>query len=291
MALKAIGFSPDATSATNGMTKLNGLIGTECKPEGLNRALHDFIDELRPAVVGAYHVMCSDETERECSEAFHRWFATRMLPDLKPARRAVFCTANLGARYEQGAAGIAEAHYATPATQDSVKLLVVKISSHAAVSNGPDGPEYGWLDRYGCQSACCGALAHLLEGSELPALCELARVFAADGRDRLGALRDASRVPIQERALRAAVANARLQADQAVLDIEQHRPHTPTVFLVLPCVTVNRPGPDTELLVGQYAVDWTEDSPERKYRGLGDDPAAYRVGHEQGRVFIEDDTP
>ena len=49
------------------------------------------------------------------------------------------------------------------------------------------------------------------------------------------------------------------------------------MFLVLPCVTINRPGPDTELLVGQYGIDWTQDSAEIKYSGLGDNPAAYRV--------------
>ncbi len=55
------------------------------------------------------------------------------------------------------------------------------------------------------------------------------------------------------------------------------------MFLVLPCVTINRPGPDTELLVGQYGVDWTEDSPQIKYCGLGDDPGVF-LGNEFQRV-------
>jgi hypothetical protein len=268
------------------MTKLHDLTGTEYKLEHLGWALREFVDELRPAVVGVCHVMCSDETERECAEAFHRWFAGRSLPDLKPARRAAFHTVNLGARYEWGAVRIAEEHFSAPASKGAFKLLVVKINSHVAVRSTPEGPEYGWLDRYGGESACCGALAAMMEGSELPAVQELAQAFGADGRNRIGVLHDASRVPIRQRALLAAVTNARLQAQRAVLDIEEHRPHCPTMFLVLPCVTINRPGPDTELMVGQYGVDWTAGSPEIKYRGLGDDPAAYSVRHEQGLAVV-----
>jgi hypothetical protein len=270
------------------MTRLRDLIGTECTLERLSGSLREFVEELRPTVVGAYHVMCSDETERECGEAFDRWIARPLLPDLKPARRAVFHTVNLGARYEWGAVRIAEEHFAAPTAAGALKLLVVKINAHVAVRHTSAGPEYGWLHRYGTPSACCGALAAMLEGSDLPAAQELAQLFSADGLDRVGILRDQSRVPIPQRALLAAVTNARLQAQRAVLDIQEHRPHCPAIFLVLPCVTINRPGPDTELLVGQYGIDWTEDSPEIKYSGLGDDPAAYRVVHEQGRAVVTD---
>jgi hypothetical protein len=59
---------------------------------------------------------------------------------------------------------------------------------------------------------------------------------------------------------------------------------------VLPCVTINRVAePNTELVIGQYGIDRTEQTPAIKHRGLGDDPAGYRVRHEQGRVVIEDD--
>ena len=270
------------------MIKLRDLVGTEGKSERLGGALREFVTELRPAAVGAYQVTCSDETERECAEAFHRWFADRMLPDLKPVRRAAFQTVNLGARYEWGAIRIAEEHYATPESRDAVKLLVVKINAHVAVRNAPEGPEYGWIDRYGVESTCCGALAALLEGSQLPAVRELAQTFSIGDRNRVDILHDLSRVPIRQRALRAAIVDARLQSQRAVLDIEEHRPNTPTMFLVLPCVTINRPGPDTELLVGDHGIDWTEDSAEIKYSGLGDDPAAYRIRHERGVLVVED---
>ena len=97
--------------------KLHDLIGRECKLEGTCGLLRDFVAELGPAAVGAHHVTCSDETERECAEVFHRWFAGRMLPDLKSAARAAFRTVNLGGRYERGSAQIAEEHFTAPAAR------------------------------------------------------------------------------------------------------------------------------------------------------------------------------
>ncbi len=271
-------------------TKLHALIGVECKLESTSATLREYVEELAPAAVGACHVTCSDESERECAEAFRRWFAGRLLPELKPADRAVFHTVNLGARYEWGTVRVAEEHYAVPnISARGFNLMLVKINSHVAVRDADEGLEYGWLDRYGCRSACCGALTALMKGSQLPAVRELEGLFALDGLDRLGTLLDVGRVPIERRALLAAAVNTRLQARRAAADVEEHRPRRPALFLVVPCVTINRPGPDTELVVGRYEVDWRGDAPTTKYRGLGDDPAAYRVTHQRRRVLIEDD--
>jgi hypothetical protein len=269
--------------------KLHDLIGKESRLESASSALREFVGELSPSVVGAHHVTCSDETERECAEAFQRWFAGRMLPNLKPAVRVALRTVNRGARYERGSVHVAEAHFAASASQGATRVLVVKINSHVAVRDTVAGRAYGRLTRYGRESACCGALTALMEGAELPAVRELARVFALDGRDRVGVLHDSHRVPPEQRALLAAVVNARLQARRAVADIKERRPHAPAIFLVVPCVTINRPGPDTELVVGQYGIDWTGKSPKVRYIGLGDDPAAYRVRHEPRSVAVEDD--
>lgn len=291
--------------------KLFALIGAECKLENTSAMLREYVEELSPAAVGACHVVCSDESERECSEAFRRWFAGRLLPELKPADRPVFKTVNLGSRYEWGAVRVAEEHYALPkdaaaqpvesaslstpqygelkSTASGANLMVVKINSHTAVLDADDNVEYGWLDRYGRRSACCGALTSLLGGSELPAVLELRDLFAIDGRDRIGAILDTSIMPVERRALLTAVANARLQARRAAADIEQHHPHGKTVFLIVPCVTINRPGPDTELVVGLQEIDWTGDAPTSRYHGLDDDPAAYRVSIQKRRVSIEDD--
>ena len=271
-------------------TKLHALIGVEAKLDSISATLREYVESLAPAAVGACHVSCSDESERECAEAFRRWFAGRLLPELKPAERAVFRTVNLGARYESGAVRVADEHYAAPpGSSRGCNLMLVKINSHVAVRDLSAGPEYGWLERYGRRSACCGALAAMLEGSQLPAAKELERLFAHDGRDRAGLLRDKNIVPLRLRALLAAVLNARLQAGRAAADVAEHRPHAAAVYVIVPCVTINRPGPDTELVVGHYEIDWTGDAAVSTYRGLGDDPAAYRVSHLQRRATIEDD--
>ena len=271
------------------MTQLHDLIGTESELGQVGDALRQFSQELAAPVVGAYHVTCSDESERECADALQRWFVREVLPELKPDVRAPFCSVNLGARYEPGAIGIAEEHFATPASRAAWKLMLVKINAHVAVRPAAEGFEYGWFDRFGCRSACCGALAGMFGDSELPGIEELREAFRGCGLDRIAVLRDSSHVDPRHRPLLAAVVSARLQAERAVLDIQQNQPETPTMFLVLPCVTVNRPGPDTELVVGEYGIDQTEQVPSVKYRGLGNDPAAYRVRHEQGFVILEDD--
>jgi len=268
---------------------LYDLIGTERELSQVGWALREFARQLGATVVGALHVTCSDEAEWECGEAFQRWFAAGALPELKPASRAPFRSINLGARYEWGSIRTVDEHFRSAESRAPLKLVVVKINAHVAVRASPEGPEYGWLRRYQGDSACCGSLAALLQGVRLPAIRELAEAFAADGKNRVAVLRDTSRVALEHRALLAAVTSARLQAQRAVLDIQEQRPEVPTVFLVLPCVTINRPGPDAELVVGQFGVDWTEPSPSTKYRGLGDDPGAYRVRHDQGRVTITDD--
>ena len=270
------------------MEQLQELVGIETDPDRIVAALRGFAGGLGAAAVGGYHVSCSDETEWESVEAFQRLFAHTLLPPLKPGRRAAFRSINLGARYEPGAIRVAEEHFAVPESERTFKLMVAKINAHVAVQQTPEGLQYGWLDRYGRQSTCCGALAAMLSGADLPAVEPLRDLFLADGVDRLAVLNDPSVVPEAHRALVAAIVNARLQAQAAVDDIEQYPPKTPTVFLILPCVTVDRPGLDTELLVGRCRVDWTEHAPVIKYEGLGGDPGGYRIRHEQGRLHVED---
>lgn len=272
------------------MTRLQDLIGVESELSQVSNALRQFAQDLGAPVVGGYHVTCSDEAETECAEAFQHWFVREVLPELKANSRAPLRSINLGGRYEPGAIQIAEEHYAAPKSRQAFKLLVVKINAHVGLRLSSDGPQYGWLERYGSKSACCGALAGLFAGSTFPAVEDLRETFASEGKDRLAVLADEGRVAAAHRPLLTAVTGAALQARRAVADVRQYRPQTPTVLLVLPCVTINRLAePDTELVVGQYGIDLTEQTPTLKHRGLGDDPAGYRVRHEQGRVVVEDD--
>ncbi len=270
------------------MARLEELIGVETDLSRLSGVVEEYARTVGAAVVGGYQVICSDEAEWECAEAFQQSFAQMVLPALKPGRRAVLRSVNLGARYEVGALRLAEDHFAAGQPPDGFKLMVAKVNSHVAVQESPEGMRYGWIERYDSQSPCCGALAALLAGGDLPAVQELRELFASDGKDRLPALSDPAVVPDEHRPLAAAMVNAWLQARSAVRDVQQRPPEGPTVFLVLPCVTVNRPGPDTEVLLGRYEIDWTGPSPTIEYQGLGDDPAAYQIRHRHGRLHVTD---
>jgi hypothetical protein len=271
------------------MDSLNALIGVERPMEVVASALRTFAEDVGASVVGAYQVCCSDETECTCSAALDRDFVCRLLPDLKPGCRVAFHTVNLGARYEWGAVRIAEEHYATSHAREGFKFLLVKVNAHAAVQHTAEGWRYGWLERYGNESACCGALAGMFEGSLLPAIVELREMFAFGGVDRAAVLANPRLVEPRYRALLTAVVSSHLQAMRVVRDIQEFRPESPTVFLVVPCVTINRPGPDTEIVVGQYGIDCTDGKTEVRYGGLGDDPAAYCVRHEGDCAIITDD--
>jgi len=273
------------------MTSLNPLVGVESTLSRVSGAIREFAQDLAAPVVGAFQICCSDETERETTDAFDRHFVRELLPPLKGDRRAAFLSVNVGARYEWGALGIAEEHFATAASRHAFKLLVVKLNSHVAVRNMPEGPAYGTLLRYGETSACCGALAAMFEQVQLPAIRELRELFAHGEAQRLEVLGDPGRVAPRYRALFSAITSAWLQARRVVLDVREFRPASPTMFVVLPCVTINRADDlDTELLVGQYGIDRTGSEIAAKYHGLGGDPARYRVRHEQGRVVV-DETP
>ena len=265
---------------------LQALVGIENDPAQVVWHLRDFAQDIRAPLVGSYQVTCSDEAEWECARAFQQSFVEPLMPGLKPGSRAPLRSANLGGRFEPGAIRIAEKHFATAETQSEFKLLVVKINSHVGVRSTADGVQYGWTDRYGHRLACCGTLAALIEGKGPPAIAELHDTFRSGGTDRLAALRDDQVVPPPYRALFAAVANARLQADRAAAEAERHAPRTPTIYLIVSCVTLNRSGPDTEIVVGQHGIDWTGRSPSVRYQGLGDNPAAYRVQHRESRLYL-----
>ncbi|MBM4090499.1 MAG: hypothetical protein FJ276_13915 [Planctomycetes bacterium] len=268
------------------MGRIQELIGRECDADGVNRALRDFARGQRAAAVGAVHVTCSDECEREAVESFQHWFADAVLPELKFWSKSPFRTANLGGRYEWGAIRVAENHYALPQTQGSFKLMVVKVNSHVGVLDEEGQRLFGRMDRYATASTCCGALHAMMAGRRLPALDELAAAFHFDDVPRLEMLRSADVVSPDVRSLVVAVVNARLQARSAVVDIQDYSPKTPTVSVVVPTVTLNRKQRDTEFIVGMYWTDSRKGGAD--YVGLGDDPSRYHIRTDHGYLLIED---
>ena len=270
------------------MERLLDLIGRERDVDEVARTLYTVAFELRAPVVGAMQVTCADESERECIDAFQSNFVEDLLPSLKFGTRSRFRLANLGGRYERGAVAIAENHYSTGKAAGAFKLLVVKVNSHVCAESTEDGRRFGRMRRYDTESVYCGALHALMDGSELPFAKELGERFRSGGKDRLEILLDKTRVEPDHRSLFAAVANARLQVEGAVDDIRECSPQTPTFFLLLPCVTLNRKGKDTEIVCGVWQLDGRPNEPIDVYHGLGDDPSAYRLSIERGQILLDE---
>jgi hypothetical protein len=272
------------------MHQLLESIGREHESDALNRRLRDFATAQRAAAVGAMLVTCADECEIEQADSFQHWVADGLLPELKTWRKAPFRVANLGARYEWGAIPVAEHHYALPETREDFKVMIVKLNSHVCVDGQHNRPVFGTMNRYSVPSTFCGALHAMMDGRHGPALDDLRRAFASEGKPRLAILNDIEQTDPHHRALLAAVVNARLQARRAVVDIQHHKPHSPTYFIVLATVTLNRHLRDTELVVGFYLADLRQTSMNIQYYGLEDDPSKYEVSLDHTRIQVSDDS-
>lgn len=278
------------------MTSLHALVGEERSLQEVSRAIYLTVRPMRAPVVGALLVTCSDETEGECADVFQQQFVQNLLPQLKFSRRAPFRTANLGGRYEWGSLRLAEQHFAAPVDESAGKVLIVKINAHVGVEQPGDRlsrnetpPTLGERNRYGRVLPCCGALNALLAGVSSPFVDELRELFRSEDEDRLTVLQNVEQVPAARAPLYAAILSARLQARKAVMDAQDQVPDSPTLFIVLPAVTINRPERDTEMLCGVYAIDRRTAETTSSYTGLGDDPSAYAMRVVHQRITISDD--
>ena len=268
---------------------LKKLLGCEHRLHDVTLALRRYVRSLNPAVVGALHLTCADESEWECIDSFQRGFVKEMLPNLKFAQKAPFRLTNLGGRYEWGAIPVAEHHYATPEARGGFKVLLVKVNAHVAVEGTGPQARYGRMLRYDAESTACGALHALMAGGDKPFLKDLRETFQLDGVDRLKMLLDEQQVDPARRSLFIALVNARLQARWAEREIREHQPASPTLYLIAPCVTLNRPGEDTELLCGLSAIDHRTQQHSEEYVGLGDIPSRYELHYEGERLRVSDD--
>lgn len=262
------------------MESLQEILGKEVSLDEIPHRLRRIADELSPSIVGALHQTCSDESEHECSDAFQRGVARRLLPALKFGEFAPFRLATLGSRYEWRSVQLAENHFAVPIGGDQFKLMIVKINSHVSKDAGF---RYGEALRYDIPSTYCGALHALRSGAHEPFTESLREDFGSEEVDRLGLIEEKVEEPF--RPLAAALVNARIQARKAVLELQDYKPATPTLFLVLPCVTLNLPGRDNEVLCGTYVID-RRDTRSDIYKGLGDDPSRYVIRHDRGDLVV-----
>ncbi len=265
---------------------LKRFVAKEHRLDDVSTGIRDWVRSLKPNSVGAHQINCSDECERECVESFHKIVVRPLLPALKYWTRSSFRTVNLGGRYEMGSVGIAEEHYTTKEAAQGFKVLVVKLNAHVSVHNEPGEPTmFGHMDRYHTQSVYCGALHALLQDAEGAFVDELRDSFQR-GMDRLSVLRDPEQVDPKVRALYGAITSAQLQAVRAMTDVLAHDSHCPTVYLILPCVTLNRHDDDTEIVVGLHLIDERKDPRTHEYVGLGADPSRYVLDHLGGRIQV-----
>ncbi len=262
-------------------------IGCEYDISTVSSALRQYVVSLSPAAVGAYQLYCSDEAEAENHAAFDYEFVDPLLPQLKKQQRSAFRTITLGGRYEVGALGIAEDHFALRISNpSSFKVVVIKLNSHVAAGTD-DGNllSYGQMARYQRDSLACGALYAMLDGVDFPAANELAATF---GNQRLTTLRELSVEEPTTVALRMAVASAVLQTRTIIADITTIQPKSPTLFIIASCVSLNKPGPDRELLVGFTEIDSRKSLEEVKHQGLGAEPRAYRLSFDGQSVQVSE---
>ncbi|MFH0944146.1 MAG: hypothetical protein V2A76_03015 [Planctomycetota bacterium] len=273
------------------MDALSALIGQEQSLADACRELKFWTQHSGAAVIGSMRVTCSDESCLEGEDLFQRSFAQEMLPRLKHGLRSSFRLANPGARYDWGSARVAEANFARAASPHSLKLLLVQLRSHVSFERDGSGYRFGIMRRYGSESPFCGALAALVANRPLAFVEELRALFLSENLDRIAMLQDPACVDPNLVPLFVAMVNARLQARCAVQDLQDHQPESPTLYIVTHGVTINKPGPDSELLCGLYRISRSGGAPADTYEGLGDDPSRYRFELKDGSIHVSEESP
>ncbi|MFG0319936.1 MAG: hypothetical protein ACF8XB_21875 [Planctomycetota bacterium JB042] len=268
------------------LSNLAELFGREHDSGSIHRELKYKAYGTSAGAVGAVLVCCSDEALNETSDGFVRGFTSEMLPSLKRGLRAPFRNITPGGVYTWGAARIAIGNFSHAVPSDSFLLLVTKVEAHTAVERDGVGVRFGHKRRYAGEGTFCGALDALLAGRTDSWLTPMREAFDAEGKDRVGALREA---PEDDRMLLTAATSARLMARNVAMDMQDFDAPVPTVHLVLHGVVLNKEGADTELLGGAYLLDRRTDRGVQRYLGIGDDPTRYVVEKTDGPVRLHDD--
>jgi hypothetical protein len=267
------------------LESLAGKIGREAPQDQAAYDLKFALRDLKAPGFGVHHVTCSDEAERESIEVFQRCLVQDLAPRLKLGNLSAFRTATLGGRYEWGSLAIAESNFSGVARQSDFKVMLVKINAHVGLTEEHNARRYGLIERYGRSSAACGALHALLHGTPGRFADQLREQFSSEGMDRVERV---LALPSAYRYVAAAVVSARLQARSAAMDAQDHKAAGPTMYVIVPAVTLNRSQKNSEVLCGAYMID-RRDKPRDLYIGVGDDPSTYEFTHEHSRLRVHDE--
>jgi hypothetical protein len=243
---------------------LAALLGRETSLHSLHASILRTAHSIRPVVEsGALLAACSDEFNGELRGAFDRDVARMLSAPEIPGTRRVFALSNLGGRVEPGAIALANLHFTARSAEAGEKLLLIEIASHVGRRETQAGTVFGELDRFGPSSPCCGALRMLLDAPESAAAVRYPwfdQLTAFFGPERLRALR-ADTGP--HAMVRAALVQAVLQAESAIVDLLREPPTTPTHVLLVSLAVLNRRGPDNAILAGLHHLHFRGGEAER----------------------------
>lgn len=269
------------------MNELRRVIGREQPLDQFHLSLRRAATK-DPAIrtFGCCLVTCADERQGQTRSSFDREVATSLISDATNPRDRVFSVSNLGARYEAGTLPLLDDHYTRKTA--GPKLLVVEIASHVGRVKLEEGFDYGFIERFGRRSTCCGALTTLLKPQETPPRVQpswLDEVTSNFGPARLAALRDLDE---PARLVAAAVVHAALQAESAVSDLLHHSLAASTDVLLAAGVSVNQQWADGFLPVAYYHLK-TGDGAAQIVSGysLRTTPQALKIEVAAPRVVVE----
>lgn len=273
------------------MHEFERLIGFETALDHFHGALRRAAQSIQPVRgYGMLQVTCSDEFQGEIRASFDRNVARPLMSGAIDGNRHTFALANMGGRLEAGALALAQNHFQSNDPRAPARLLLVEITAHVGVRQTSAGKQWGYVDRFGTTSECCGALSTLIANPTTTAAVrhpwfdQLSRFF---GPERLSALR-ADESPT--RMLTAAIIHAVLQAESAVTDLLREPPATATHVLIAPLVVINQHGLEQTIPVGMHHL--SADGREIALvhgRSLRSTPAALRIGTDAGRVHVTSD--
>jgi hypothetical protein len=236
------------------MNELRNIIGTELPLDQFHLILRRAAAGVSGvSSYGAGLVTCSDERQGVLRGGFERDVAMPLISDVKNGRDRVFSVSNLCGRLEPGAFELIDDHFSR-ATARGPKLLLLEIASHVGRLKTDSGFVYGYVDRFGRWSPCCGALTSLLNPTNVmdtvrhPWFEQLNAFF---GPVRLETLRA---MPESNRMIAAAIIHSALQAESVVADVFNAPPEIPTDVLLVAGVAVNQQWADGFLPVAYHHV-------------------------------------
>jgi hypothetical protein len=273
---------------TQPLQDLERLLGQEVSLDVFHGTLRRSAQALRSTgEVGTMLVTCSDEFLGEVRAAFARDVARPLTAHQMVGSKGIFAVSNLGGRVEPGAIALADEHFGARSSSSAPRLLLVVLFAHVGRILEGHEARYGFVDRFGARSPCCGALTHLLEPPESTAAVRhpwFDQLTAFFGPRRLETLRQ-DRSPL--RLVRAAAIHAVLQSETALADLLREGPRSPARILMACSVAVNQPGTDGALLAAFLHLRYDGTLLHVEGGGaLRSTPEALEVAQEQGRLRV-----